>query len=92
MQDFSSTMEAMQTLASDGTLSALYPISSNLSAVALVMPVSTADCERGFSNCSKDQKLKHWIYLFEFNLRDKTVLIFTWSCGMRLGIEEQKSL
>ena len=53
VQDFSSTVEVMQTLASDETLSSLYPSFSKLSAVALVLPVSTADCERGFSTLKR---------------------------------------
>ena len=53
VQDFSSTVEDMQTLASDETLSSLYPSFSKLSAVALVLPVSTADCERGFSTLKR---------------------------------------
>ena len=48
VQDFSSTMEVMQTLTSDRTLSSLYSLFSKLSAVALVTPVFTADCEHGF--------------------------------------------
>ena len=43
VQDFTSPTEVMQTLASDETLSLLYPTFSKLSAVALVLPVSTAD-------------------------------------------------
>ena len=45
VQDFSSTKQVMQTLALDETLPSLYPTFSKLSAI----PVSTADCERGFS-------------------------------------------
>lgn len=39
VQDFSSTKQVMQTLASDKTLSLLYPTFSKLSAMALVIPV-----------------------------------------------------
>ena len=45
-RDFTTTVKVMQTLASDDTLSSLYPSFSKLSSVALVLPVSTADCER----------------------------------------------
>ena len=53
VQDFTSPTEVMQTLASDETLSLIYPDFSKLSAVALVLPVSTADCERGFSTTKR---------------------------------------
>ena len=53
VQDFTSPTEVMQTLASDETLSLIYPTFSKLSAVALVLPVSTADCERGFSTIKR---------------------------------------
>ena len=53
VQDFSSTTEVMQTLSSDETLSTLYPTFSELSSVALVLSVSTADCERGFSTLKR---------------------------------------
>ena len=53
VQDFSSTVEVMQTLALDETVSSLYPSFSKLSAMALVLPVSTADCERGFSTLKR---------------------------------------
>ena len=47
VKDFHTTVEVMQTLASDDTLS------SKLSSVALILPVSTADCERGFSTLKR---------------------------------------
>lgn len=53
VQDFTSSTEVMQKLASDETLSLLYPTFSKLSAVALVLPISTADCEHGFSTIKR---------------------------------------
>ena len=46
VQDFTTPTEVMQTLASDETLRLLYPTFSKL-------PVSTADCERGFSTIKR---------------------------------------
>ena len=45
-----STSEALGTLAKDPTFSSLYPSFSKL---AFILPVSTADCERGFSTLKK---------------------------------------
>ena len=53
VKDFHTTVEVMQTLASDDTLSSLDPSFSKLSSVALILPVSTADCERGFSTLKR---------------------------------------
>ena len=53
VQDFSSSKQVMQTLASDKTLSSLYPSFSKLTAMALVVLVSTADCKRGFSTIKR---------------------------------------
>ena len=58
VQDFTSPTEVMQTLA---TLRLFHTTFSQPSAVALVLPVLTADCERGFfyhkedKNCTKKQ-------------------------------------
>ena len=53
VKDFTTTVEVMQTLASDDTLSSLYPAFSKLSLMALVLPVSITDCERGFSTLKR---------------------------------------
>ena len=43
----------MQTVASDDTLSSHYPSFAKLSLVALILPVSIADCERGYSTLKR---------------------------------------
>ena len=53
VKDFNTTVEAMQTLASDDILSSFYPAFSKLSSIALILPVSTAHCERGFSTLKR---------------------------------------
>ena len=53
VKNFNTTVEVMQTLASDDTLSSLHPAFSKLSSVALILPVSTAYCERGFSTLKR---------------------------------------
>lgn len=49
VKDFITTTEVMQALASNVTLSSLYPSFSKLSSVALFLPVSTADYKQDFS-------------------------------------------
>ena len=41
--------EVMAAVSSDGSFSSLYPCISRLASTALILSVSTADCERGFS-------------------------------------------
>ena len=50
VKDFTTTIEVMQALASNVTLSSLYPSFSMLSSVALILPVSS---ERGFSTLKR---------------------------------------
>ena len=53
VKDFHTTVEVMQTLASDDTLSSLYPSFLKLSSVAFILPVSIADCKRDFSTLKR---------------------------------------
>lgn len=48
-----STRDVMSTLSANTTFSSLYPTLSKLASIALVVPVSTADCERGFSTMNR---------------------------------------
>ena len=43
----------MGILVSDTSLSFLYPYLSKIASIALTLPVSTADCERGFSTMNR---------------------------------------
>ena len=52
VKNFHTTVEAMRPLASDDT--SFFPSFSKLSLVALILPVSTADCEKRFFNIEKD--------------------------------------
>ena len=45
--------EVMAAVSSDGSFSSLYPCISRLASIALTLPVSTADCERGFSTMNR---------------------------------------
>ena len=48
-----STRDIMSTLSANTTFSSLYPTLSKLASIALIVPVSTADCERGFSTMNR---------------------------------------
>ncbi len=48
-----STRQVMAMLSGDRTLATLYPTLSRLCSIALVLPVSTAHCERGFSTLKR---------------------------------------
>lgn len=43
----------MATVSGDSSLSFLYPLLSKLASIALTLPVSTADFERGFSTMNR---------------------------------------
>ena len=43
----------MSTMSANTTFSSLYPTLSKLASIALIVPVSTADCERGFSTMNR---------------------------------------
>ena len=45
--------ETMSTLSAHSSFSSLYPTLSKLASIALIIPVSTADCERGFSTINR---------------------------------------
>ena len=44
-----STKDIMITLVDNSTLQAMFPNLSQIAAIGLLLPMSTADCERGFS-------------------------------------------
>ena len=48
-----SAREIMSTLSANSSFSSLYPTLSKLASIALIVPVSTADCERGYSAMNK---------------------------------------
>ena len=48
-----SVKKLMIVMAGDVSFSMLYPTISHLASIALVLPVSTADCERGFSTLKR---------------------------------------
>ena len=48
-----STRDIMSTMSANTTFSSLYPTLSKLASIALIVPVSTADCERGFSTMNR---------------------------------------
>lgn len=48
-----SIRDIMSTLSANATISSLYPTLSKLASIALIVPVSTADCERGFSTMNR---------------------------------------
>ena len=39
----------METLVENNTLQAMFPNLAKIAAIGLLLPMSTADCERGFS-------------------------------------------
>ena len=45
--------EVMAALSGDSSFSSLYPTLSKLASITLTLPVSTADCERGFSTMNR---------------------------------------
>ena len=45
--------DVMEVLSSDPSFSSLYPYLSNIASIALTLPISTADCERGFSTMNR---------------------------------------
>ena len=45
--------EVMAAVSSEDSFSSLYPSISRLASIALTLPVSTADCERGFSTMNR---------------------------------------
>ena len=51
LNQFSETQahNVMEVISSDSSFSSLYPYLSKIASIALTLPVSTADCERGFS-------------------------------------------
>ena len=55
VKEFHTSVEVMQTVASDDTLFSLYPSFSKLSSVALILPVSIVDCERFFNKMVTDK-------------------------------------
>ena len=48
-----STTQVMQTMCENSSLVELYPTISKLACIALTIPVSTADVERGFSTMNR---------------------------------------
>ena len=48
-----SVKKLMMVMAGDVSFSMLYPTLSHLASIALILPVSTADCERGFSTLKR---------------------------------------
>ena len=55
LQNYSqnTTKEVLKILVVDRTISHLYPQLQKLAAIALILPVSTAECERVFSNMKR---------------------------------------
>jgi hypothetical protein len=45
--------KVMATLSGDSSFSSLYPTLSKLASISLTLPISTADCERGFSTMNR---------------------------------------
>ena len=45
--------QVMATLSGDPSFSSLYPTLSLLASITLTLPLSTADCERGFSTMNR---------------------------------------
>lgn len=45
--------EVMAAVSGDSSFSSLYPCLSKLASIALTLPISTADCERGFSTMNR---------------------------------------
>ena len=48
--------DVMAVISSDSSFSSLYPYPSKIASIVLTLPVSTADCERGFSRIKTDQR------------------------------------
>ena len=48
--------EVMGAVSGDSSFSSLYPCLSKLAGIALTLPVSTADCERGFSTMNTNTR------------------------------------
>ena len=48
-----STRDIMSTLSANTTISSFYPTLAKLGSIALIIPISTADGERGFSTINK---------------------------------------
>lgn len=48
-----SAHDVMEAMSSDSSLSSLYPYLSKIASISLTLPVSTADCERGFSTMNR---------------------------------------
>jgi hypothetical protein len=46
-------LKVMATISGDSSFSSLYPTLSKLAAISLTLPISTADCERGFSTMNR---------------------------------------
>ena len=74
-----STRAVTQFIASDNTIKELYPDLSRLCSIALVLPVSTTDCETGFSTF-KQIRTVPWNRLTTATL-DKLILISSKSPG-----------
>ena len=87
-----STRDIMSTMSANTTFSSLYPTLSKLASIALIVPVSTADCERGFLTMNRiktdpkdDYVRQTYLPLFR---RPRAGWIQFWKSCYALGIKE----